>query len=266
MRLRPSHYWIAVTLLPVLLVAFHPQISPAVHNFGDGLFRPVLSLASGVAYTAANIRDGLQHAWQSFQDQSRDEEEIAGLKRRIEDLEEMRRENERLRKLLSFKETFTTKPLAARVIGWDISPWRRLMILDHGQKEGIQKDMSVVVSEGLVGRVFEAGAHTSRVLLVLDPESRVSVLTSESRAQGIAAGNGSDQLSMEYLEPDSNVALGETLLTSGATGLFPKGIPVGKIHALAKSADGLHLSAEVKPAVSFSKIEEVLCLELSPAA
>ena len=266
MRLRPSHYWIAVTLLPVLLVAFHPQISPAIHNFGDSLFRPLLLLASGVTTTATNMRDGVQHAWQSFQNQSRYEEEIARLNRRIEDLEESRRENERLRKLLSFKETFATKPLPARVIGWDISPWRRLMILDHGQKEGIQKDMSVVVAEGLVGRIFEAGAHTSRVLLVLDPESRVSALAANSRAQGIAAGNGGENLSMEYLETDSNVALGETVLTSGATGLFPKGIPVGKIQALAKSADGLHLSAEIKPAVSFSKIEEVLCLELSPAS
>lgn len=266
MSLRPSHNWIAIGLLPVLLVAFHPQISPLIHNFSDGLLKPLLSLSSGVTNTATSLRDGMLNAWQSFQDQSQHEAEIALLNHRIADLEEVRRENDRLRKLLSFRETFKTNTVPARVIGWDISPWRKLMILDHGKKEGIRKDMSVVVSEGLVGRIFEAGEHTSRALIVLDPESRVSALAANSRAQGVMAGKGSETLSLEYLELDSGVTLGETVLTSGATGLFPKGLPIGQIQAIAKSSDGLHLSAQVKPLVRFSKIEEVLCLELSAAA
>ncbi len=265
MRLRPSHYWIAIILLPVILVAFHPQISPAAHNLGDTLLKPVLSIGSGIGYTFIDIRDGVSRAWHSLQDQSAYETKIAELERELEAARESERENKRLRKLLEFKETQPAKALPARVIGWDISPWRKMIILDRGRKDGIRKDMSVVVAEGLVGRIFEAGLHTSRALLLLDPESRVSALASESRAQGVAMGNGSEILTLDYLELDSKVSLGETVLTSGATGLFPKGIPVGKIQSMAKAADGLHLAAELKPAVSFKELEEVLCLASSQA-
>ena len=76
----------------------------------------------------------------------------------------------------------------------------------------------------------------------------------------MAEGNGSELLTLEYLDLDAHVALGETVLTSGATALFSKGILIGKVQAMAKAADGLHLTAEVKPAVSFKELEEVLCL------
>ena len=260
MRLRPSHYWIAIVLLPVVLVAFHPQISPAVHNLGDTLLKPVVSLTSGLGYTFVSLRDGFANAWKSFQDQAGLEDKISGLERQLEAAKETDRENARLRKLLEFKETQKVKAIPARVIGWDISPWRKMIILDRGQSSGIQKDMSVVVAEGLVGRVFEAGPRTARVLILLDPESRVSALAAEGRAQGVVEGNGSDLLSLEYLVLDASVEVGETVLTSGATALFSKGILIGKVQFIAKAADGLHLSAEIKPAVSFKELEEVLCL------
>jgi rod shape-determining protein MreC len=266
MRLRPSHYWIAILLLPVILVAFNPQISPAVHNLGDTVLKPVVSFASGLGYASVNLRDGFINAWKSFQDQAGLEDKIAGLERQLETAKETDRENARLRKLLEFKETQTVRAIPARVIGWDISPWRKMIILDRGQSSGIQKNMSVVVAEGLVGRVFEAGPHTARVLILLDPESRVSALASESRAQGVAEGNGSELLSLEYLDLDAKVELGETVLTSGATALFTKGLLIGKVQAISKAADGLHLSAEIKPAVSFKALEEVLCLVSSHSA
>lgn len=263
MRLRPSHYWLAIILLPVILVAFHPQISPAVHNLGDTILKPVLSLGSGIGYTLDGIRDGFGRAVRSFQDQAVYEEKISSLERELETLAEVRRENERLRKLLEFKEEQASKAIPARIIGWDISPWRKMIILDRGEKDGIRKNMSVVVAEGLVGRIFETGNHTARALILLDPESRASVLAAETRAQAVAAGNGSEMLTLEYLELDSKIQPGEWVLTSGATGLFPKGLPVGKIQSIAKSSDGLHLTAEIKPAVSFKDMEEVLCLASS---
>ncbi|MBP9866245.1 MAG: rod shape-determining protein MreC [Candidatus Omnitrophica bacterium] len=263
MRLRPSHYWIAIVLLPVILVAFNPQISPAVHNLGDTLLKPVFSLMSGLGFTVVNIRDGFANAWKSFQDQAGLEEKIEGLERQLEAAKETDRENSRLKKLLEFKETQKVKTIPARVVGWDISPWRKMIILDRGQSAGIRKDMSVVVAEGLVGRVFETGPHTARVLILLDPESRVSALASESRAQGVAEGDGSELLTLEYLDLDARVELGESVLTSGATTLFAKGLLIGKIQSIAKAADGLHLAAQIKPAVSFKQLEEVLCLASS---
>ena len=123
--------------------------------------------------------------------------------------------------------------------------------------------MAVLVPEGLVGRVMEVGANSARVLLLTDPDSRVVALGDQSRAQGVAAGDGSSRLKMEYLELESGAAVEETVSTSGMSGIFSKGIRIGKITGLMRDASGLHLEARIEPFVRFSKLEEVLCLASS---
>jgi len=103
--------------------------------------------------------------------------------------------------------------------------------------------------------------ETSHVLLLVDPDARVSALADESRAHGMIEGNGSPHLEMTYLDLDSEVAVDEIAISSGVGGIFPKGIRIGKITALKRDSDGLHLRASVKSFVNFNKIEELLCIE-----
>ncbi|HRY85959.1 MAG TPA: rod shape-determining protein MreC, partial [Candidatus Omnitrophota bacterium] len=151
----------------------------------------------------------------------------------------------------------------ARVIGEDLTPWKKVVVLDKGSRHNLKKDMVVVVPEGLVGRILEVEPYTSRAILLPDPDCRVSALTSASRAQGIIAGIGTEKLQMRYLSLDAEIALGEDVITSGIGSVFPKGLQIGKIESIERDGDGLHLLALVKPSVPFSKIEEVLCLDFS---
>ena len=89
-------------------------------------------------------------------------------------------------------------------------------------------------------------------------------MANESRSQGVIAGEGSPKLKMSYLELDGGARVEEMVLTSGMTGLFPKGIKIGKITEIQRESDSLHLEAEVEPFVRLSKLEEVLCLAPSP--
>ncbi len=145
-----------------------------------------------------------------------------------------------------------------------MTPWKRVIVLDKGSRHGIKKDMVLVAPEGLVGRVLEAEPFTARAILLPDPDSRVSALTSVSRSQGVIAGSGMEKLRMKYLALDTEIAVGEEVITSGIESLFPKGLLIGKIESIERDSDGLHLLAVVTPAVSFSKLEEVLCLVSSP--
>ena len=124
--------------------------------------------------------------------------------------------------------------------------------------------MTVVVPEGLVGRILEVEPYMAHAILLPDPDSRVSALTATSRAQGIVAGIGTDKLQMKYLALDAEVEIGEDVTTSGIGSFFPKGLLIGKIESIERDADGLHLLALVKPSVPFSKLEEVLCLVSPP--
>jgi len=266
MRLKLPYSLAALALFPLILFNWNSRISPAVHNFGGVLLKPFLSTADGLTSAGERMQSGLVHFWQAFRSQERLEREMTELRRKVFDHDELRRENERLKQLLNFKEQTASKTLAARVIGWDISPWRRVAILDRGTRDGLRKDMPVVSAQGLVGHIYEAGLTVSRVMVLQDPESRVSAIAGDSRSQGVVAGDGSSDLTIEYLESDSKVALGETILSSGATPRYPKGIPIGTVESLSTASDGLHLMAAVKPFVAFNHLEEVLCLDTQASA
>lgn len=263
MRPRRSYTFLAIAAFPLFFVLQNPRISEPVHTFSLSVLKPFLLAGDAFADSLTRSRITLTHFWKTFRSQGQRETRIAELESRLVRLDETMRENERLAKLLAFKQTIPEKAVAARVIGWDLSPWRRTVILDKGKKQGLKKNMAVVVSAGLVGRIVEVGGSTSRVILLTDPEARVSALTDQSRAQGVVIGDGSPQLKMGYLDLDGAVAVEETVLTSGIGGLFPKGLRIGKITNLSKDPSGLQLMARIQPFVFFSKLEEVLCLESS---
>lgn len=260
MRAKRSYFVLSVMVLPALYALQNPQISEPLHAATMNFLKPVLSAGQAAVRTSGNLRDSVVLFWKTFREKGTEKSRIAELESRLVRFEEVVKENERLRKLIEFASTLNQKTIAAQVIGWDTSPWRRSLLLDKGTKEGIKKDMAVVVAEGLVGRVIEAGDHSARVILLTDPDARVSAIASESRAQGVVAGDGTSRLWMIYLELDSGAAVEETVVSSGVGGTLPKGVRIGKILALKKDSDGLHLKAEIEPFVDFTKLEEVLCL------
>jgi len=148
----------------------------------------------------------------------------------------------------------------AQVIFRDISLWNQSIILNQGKSQGILKDMPVVSDQGLVGRIISVSSSTAQVLLLTDFHSRVGVQSQESRDVGVLFGEIKKKLRIRYLDLNSTIKTGDTIITSGMGGIYPKGIPVGKVTMVGADDDGMHLYALVQPFVKFSKIEEVLCL------
>ncbi len=260
---RRSYYFLAIAVLPLLLFLQRPQISEPVRSLSLTVLKPVFLAGETVTDIFRNTQGAFLRFWKAFGDQEKLETRIAFLESELLRFQEFAKENERLQKLLQFRSSESGRSVAARIIGWDPTPWKKTVILDKGTSQGIQKDMAVLVPEGLVGRVIEAGPTTARAILLTDPDSRVSAITETSRSQGILMGDGSPKIKMTYLELEGGAAVEERIITSGVGGVFPKGIRMGKIVALEKDADGLHLVAEVESFVRFSKLEEVLCLASS---
>jgi rod shape-determining protein MreC len=264
MRRWRSYYFLAVPILALILFYQYPRLNGSLHAVFDTLARPALVVGSGfrqvfyaLRYQSGNFLDAV----------GRQKEYLA----RIQELEsqlvrtqELERENGRLRKLLNFSQPLALRTIGARVIGEDLTPWKKVILIDKGSRHNIKKDMAVVVPEGLAGRVLEVGPYTSYVILLPDTDSRVSALTSTSRVQGIITGVGTAKLQMKYLALDAEIAIGEDVTTSGVGSIFPKGLQIGKIESIERDSDGLHLLALVSPSVQFSRLEEVLCLVSSP--
>jgi rod shape-determining protein MreC len=182
------------------------------------------------------------------------------LSKQLNDRNELYLENSRLRSLLSFKESLPYKVIAARVVGREPSNWSSTIIIDKGTSSGIKNGFVSVTFYGLVGRVVEAGATTSKIMLLNDPNLSVSAVVQRSRQEGLVCGSLGGTLLMKYLPKDSDIKVSDRIITSGLTPIYPKGLPVGSVIAINEEFSSLSSYAILKPAVDLSALEEVLVI------
>jgi rod shape-determining protein MreC len=184
--------------------------------------------------------------------------EIEFLRGQAADLREMAAANQRLGELLRFQANAPAQTVAARVIGRDATNWYHGVVLDKGERDGIQAEMGVMTLTGAVGRVVKTRASSSVVLLITDPNNAVTSLIQRTRDEGIIEGTFGGTVRMKYIPLLSTVRVGDPVVTSGLTGGFPKGVPVGTITNIQKDEGELFQTADVQPEVDFTKLEEVL--------
>ena len=169
--------------------------------------------------------------------------------------------NARLRKLLDFKESSGLPTVTAQIIGKDPSLWFRSVVIDRGISDGVDNGMPVVTGDGIVGQVYAASAHYSKVLLSIAPSSALDVLLQGSRVRGILKGTGGDTYQLEYILKTVEIAVGDQVVTAGYGGMFPTGLPVGIVSKVLKKRRGMFLEVEVTPAVQFSTLENLLIIQ-----
>lgn len=178
-------------------------------------------------------------------------------------LREVERENQLLREMLDFAQTrpgleLRGAQIVARVIGWESNNFLEYIMLDLGSTHGLQLGMPVVTDQGLVGRISETTATTSKVLLIGDPSSAVNAILQSSRLHGVIRGSPGGTLIMDYLPQGETFSVGEVVLTSGLGGRFPKGIPVGQIVEIRQQDFEVFQQAVVQPTVDFPRMELVM--------
>ena len=189
--------------------------------------------------------------------------EIQYVKGQNDQLQALAADTRRLAALLEFKERTSVQTLAARVIGRDSTNWYRAMVLDKGELDGVRAEMGVVTPAGVVGRVVKATRSTSVVLLVSDPNNAVTGLIQRTREEGIVEGTAEGRARLKYVPLLSTVRAGDTVITSGLTGGFPKGIMIGVVNRIEKEEGALFQSAEIVPDVDLSRVEEALIITSS---
>lgn len=173
-------------------------------------------------------------------------------------LKETQQENERLRLLLSFRESFKLDTVVARVIAKDVSTEFRAIRINRGESSGVHKDMAVVTHEGIVGRVLRTTETTADIVTLVDLLSAIDAIDQRSRAHGVVEGLSDDLCTLRYTLRTDDIQAGDILISSGLGGVFPKGVPVGTVSRVNKKSFGITQEVEVRPNVDFSRLEEVL--------
>jgi rod shape-determining protein MreC len=182
---------------------------------------------------------------------------------------ELQKENYRLREMLGFKERTEYSLLPAEVIARDPSHWFETIIINKGYADGVEKDMAVVTSQGLVGNILFVSRNSSQVLMLTDSRRAVSALVQRSREPGfIGIVEGYPEkdgyLRVTNLPPEANIQPGDAVISSGLGGVFPKGLVIGHILEIGKDQYGLLQQAIVVPAVNFNRLEEVFIIVKIP--
>jgi len=194
------------------------------------------------------------------QENRRQKREINLLKMENSRYRELLSTHKRLRELLQFKQTINRPILAAQVIGRDPTGWFKSIIVDKGKSAGVDINMPVVNASGVVGRIVSVSPTYAKALLIIDQNSAVDCLVQRSRDRGITKGLSTETCKLDYVVKSSDVTVGDTIVTSGLGGIFPKGLQVGQVLAVKEATGGLFKDIAVRPVVNFSKLEEVLII------
>jgi rod shape-determining protein MreC len=266
-RLRAGYLFLAVVVGHIVLISAQVNAKSGVPILETVTFGAFAEVQRG---TSA-LLNGIRSAWGGYvglrgvraENQAlRDE-----LARTLVELQEQRalaartRSLEGLLQLGSSTELNTT---AAQIIGAAANADFRTVTIDKGTSLGLHTDMAVIAPKGVVGRVVVAGPRASRVQLLVDRNAAAGAMIERSRAQGVVVGGGDERLHLEYVSEVSDVVVGDTVVTSGIDGIYPKGFVIGQVESVEKSGVA-YRTIVIKPAVDFSSLEDVLVV-LTPTA
>jgi len=262
-------------LLVVLIVASIVMLTVYARE-GDG--GPLHSMQNGVMNVSgraggatAVVRGGVESIGGAVEDATANPTTLNALREQNEQLrqmvanaEEYRQEADRLRGLLDMKQVSGVTGPVARIIGRSTNAWDQSITLDLGASSGVKPGMTIMGATGVIGQVSRTTEDTSTVRLLTDPNSGAAVMIQSSREDGIVKGSTSGILMLEDLGEDVIPQVGDVVLTSGLGGSYERGLIVGSVVSVNKTASNPTGTILVTPNDTASVLEEVIVVFNAP--
>jgi rod shape-determining protein MreC len=244
-----------ILVVPFLILFFHPK-NYRTAGLLDAVVRPV-----GLLQAPAFELKKLFFYRETYDEYVRFKKQNELLKARLIAIRESAHAQERYGKIQDFRNNQNYASIVANVIGRDPSNWNASLIIDRGHAEGIEVGQPVVSPLGVVGRIFEVGHNTAKVILLSDPTFAVAAVVERSRENGLLTGTLQGVLRLQYLTGNADVKVGDELVTSRLSTAFPEGILIGKITDVQASVNAHTVECLVDPAVDLSELEQVIIIK-----
>lgn len=256
---------LTIVLVVISLVVFTLSVQEGgtgvfstARNVAQTIVSPLRLVGSVVAAPFSGMGNIMRNLTADGQTLSELKQENERLSARNVELEEAEKTAQRLQELLDIRSTYNLKSIAARVISGSTDSWTDTVTIDKGSISGITVGMPVVDQTGAVGQVISCSAATSTVRLITDEQSAVSAMIQVSRAQGMLQGSIDGTLHLQYIRTDQTVNVGDIVVTSGLGGVFPKGLPIGKVSVVESSPSSSFYEITVEPFGHPENFEELL--------
>jgi len=253
-----------------LLLALIASIALFFLDTRFNYFAPTRSALSTVVYPLQVIasfpNDALEWISDAFQDREQLAEKNSALAAtnllnniRLQKMQNLERENMRLRELLGSSFRLTERVLVAELLSIDLDPFSQQVVLNKGLDQGVYNGQPVLDAHGVMGQVTEVASYSSRAVLLTDPSHGLPVQINRNGLRAVAIGRGlGEPLQLAHLPHNADVRVGDVLVTSGLGGRFPVGYPVGTVIAINFPQGKAFADIAVKPAAQLNTSREVL--------
>ncbi|CAG9429061.1 rod shape-determining protein MreC [Providencia alcalifaciens] len=254
--------FIAVIIALVLVVIDH-RFEPfnKIRNYLDTAVSPFYFLANGPRQFLDNISDTLSTREQLQFENKALRQELLLKKADNLLLEQLKQENARLRELLGSPLRQDEHMMVTQVISGANTPYRDQVVIDKGSNDGVYEGQPVISDKGVVGQVVGTSNFNSRVLLICDTAHALPVQVLRNDIRVIAAGSGcADDLQLEPLPGNTDIRVGDVLVTSGLGGRFPEGYPVAVVSAVKHDTQRAYTIISARPSAELQRLRYLLLL------
>jgi len=244
----------SILIIPLLILFVHPKIQ-----------RPVFLLdlaAKPMQWFEAPVFElkKLFYYRETYDEYLKFRKQAEALKARLVYVQETIEDNKHYAAISEFRRSQDYSSIVANVIGRDPSNWNASLIIDKGQKDGLRIGQPVVSPLGVVGRIFEIGQNTAKVILVSDPSFSVAAIVQRTRESGLLTGSLQGLCRLEYLTDKADVKVSDRVITSKLSSAFPEGILIGQVQDVQASENSHTVEILIEPAVDLSQLEEVIVI------
>ena len=276
-RERTGWLFLAVTVGHIVLISAQVNTRRGVPLLEEVTFGAFAEVQRASTSVLAGAREGWQNYFalqQIRQESERLRQEVAALRIELQQERALAQQTRTLQELLALQRRLPADTSAAyitasnvipsTVIGSGASTEFRTISIDKGTQDGIRADMAVIAPGGIVGRTVTASPRATKVQLLIDRAASAGGIIERSRAQGLVSGTADPQrLQMTYVSGAADVKVGDTVVTSGIEGIYPKGFVIGRIESVQRGSGDFEIA--VRPAVTFADLEAVLVVRTAPA-
>jgi len=253
-----------VTLAALLILSLPPRVTSHLKLALGGLFLPLFGLANTAQQLPADLADSVLPRRELLQQIDRLRRENDQYRALAVQNAAIASENDQLHALLGWPQQTPWKLKLANVVMRDPANWWRTVQIDLGSRDGLRENLPVLTAAGLVGRISAVGYTRSQVILIGDPNCRVSALVDNpAHDMGIVSAGGvldTALVDLTYLSGSASLKPGQNVITSGLGGIYPKGIPIGQVVDSRPVEFGLYTEARVKLTVDLGALEQVWVL------
>jgi rod shape-determining protein MreC len=242
----------------------------SIEGIGSAFVTPFQKLYDGAQGGVSQLWAGftelgaIRKELQKTREQLQKYESIAG------ELNELRDENDRLRKLLGLKEEAAYESIPASIISKDPDNWFRTIVINRGEHDGVKMNMPVIAYSGgqkaVVGKIAEVRGNISRVVPIISPDIRIGVKLMDSNYPGLLSGlsTRSSLCMMDYISKEAHLGRNTFVVTSGQGGVFPSGLIIGVVERPILVNSSAYQRAVIRPLIDFGVVEEVFIIKKEP--